>query len=334
MLQNTKREGSVSGIQSLIAVAIGDPAGVGPEISVKALQTGEPQKLSKVMLIGNLDSIEDASRTAGCDLKYAKVSGPEEARTVANGYVPVFDDSRIKLSDYEIGKPSKAGGSATLEWIRHAVRWGEAGAIDGFIIAPVDSDSFKLAGIKPPIKEMHPDNTYLLRVAGKIRMIPIGEHVMMRDVPAMVTQDAVLHVIRLIGDSLQRWGFVEPKIAVAGLNPHAAGIEDKEEIAPAVAKACSLGYRVTGPLSPDAVFRQASQGEFDVVVAMYHDQGQIAIKTGSLSNACSIFVGLPYVRVGVPHGSAMGIAGKNLAQHGTMLTSIHTAASLVSGKGL
>ena len=181
---------------------------------------------------------------------------------------------------------------------------------------------------------MHPPDTFLLRTSGKLRFIPIGEHVMIRDIPDTVTKANVLHVIKLIGDHLKRWGVANPRIAVAGLNPHAAGTEDAEQIAPAVAEARTLGLDVTGPLSPDTVFRRALHGEFDVVVAMYHDQGQIAIKTTGLEEACAIFIGLPYVRVGTPHGSALDIAGQNKAQHQTMLTALNAAASLASGAGL
>jgi len=318
----------------LLAVAVGDPSGVGAEITVKALATGEPQRRSRVMLIGNLDGIENAARTAGVNLRFAGVSDTKAARAVNGGTVPVFDDGSVTMRDYTIGKPSAAGGRATAGWIDLSVKWAEAGAIDGFIIAPVDSASFKLAGFTEAPPGMHPENMFLLRMAGKLRMVPIGEHVMMRDIPAMVTQANVLHVIVLIGETLRRWGVAQPRIAVAGLNPHAAGAEDAEEIAPAVAQARSLGFDATGPLSPDTVFRRALHGQFDVVVAMYHDQGQIAIKTTGLEEACAVFLGLPYVRVGTPHGSAFDIAGKGIAQHGTMLTALNAAASLAGGHGL
>jgi 4-hydroxythreonine-4-phosphate dehydrogenase len=318
----------------LIAVAIGDPSGVGPEITVKALQTGQPQRRSNVMLIGNLDAIRDSAAISGSELRFAAVSGPAEARATNGGSIPVFDDGAVTMDDYVIGKPSARGGLATRDWIRRAIDWATAGDVDGYIIAPVDSGSFKLAGITDVEEEMHPAGSYLLRCSGKLRMIPIGEHVMMRDVPAMVTTANVLHVITLVGEQLRRWGVPAPRIAVAGLNPHAMGPEDRDEIAPAVAAARERGFDVTGPLSPDAVFRQAANGEFDVVVAMYHDQGQIAIKTSGLAEACAIFVGLPYVRVGVPHGSAFDIAGKGIANPGTMLSALNTAASLASGAGL
>ena len=181
---------------------------------------------------------------------------------------------------------------------------------------------------------MNPANSYLLRMSGKLRFIPLGEHVMIRDVPPMVTTAKVLEVITLIGTTLRSWGVERPRIAVAGLNPHAAGSEDAEQIAPAVAAAQAAGLDVKGPLSPDTVFRRALHGEFDVVVAMYHDQGQIAIKTTGLEEACAIFIGPPYVRVGTPHGSALDIAGQNKAQFGTMLTALNAAASLAGGHGL
>jgi 4-hydroxy-L-threonine phosphate dehydrogenase PdxA len=157
---------------------------------------------------------------------------------------------------------------------------------------------------------------------------------MIRDIPAMVKKDHVLHVITLVGEQMKRWGFTAPKIAVAGLNPHCAGEEDAGEVAPAVAAAQVLGFDVTGPLSPDTVFRAGITGRYDVVVTMYHDQGQIAVKTFGLENACAVFVGLPYVRVGIPHGSAMDIAGTGTAQHGTALMAMKTAAELAGANAL
>jgi 4-hydroxythreonine-4-phosphate dehydrogenase len=286
------------------------------------------------MLIGNHDGIVQTARTSQLDIRFERIGDPSEARGINGAAIPVFDDGSITLRDYTLGRPSAAGGRATSGWIDRAVTWAEAGKIDGFIIAPVDNGSFKLAGYPKPLPSMHPPGTYLLRMSGKLRFIPIGEHVMIRDLPAMVTKANVLRVISLIDEKLRRWGVPAPRIAVAGLNPHAAGAEDAAEIAPAVAEARALGLDVSGPHSPDTVFRRALHGEFDVVVAMYHDQGQIAIKTTGLEEACAIFVGLPYVRVGTPHGSAFDIAGQNKAQHGTMLTALNAAASLASGAGL
>ncbi|HEY5348551.1 MAG TPA: 4-hydroxythreonine-4-phosphate dehydrogenase PdxA, partial [Candidatus Lustribacter sp.] len=162
----------------LLAVAIGDPSGVGTEIAVKALATGEPQRRSRVMLIGNHDGIVNTARTSGLDVRFARVTDPAQARAVTGGAIPVFDDGSVTMRDYTMGQPSAAGGRATAGWIDCAVRWAEAGAIDGFIIAPVDGGSFKLAGFKKSPPSMHPENTFLLRMSGKLRMIPIGEHVL------------------------------------------------------------------------------------------------------------------------------------------------------------
>jgi 4-phospho-D-threonate 3-dehydrogenase / 4-phospho-D-erythronate 3-dehydrogenase len=317
----------------LLALSIGDPSGVGPEIVVKALQTREPQERMQVLLLGNRDGIEHASAQAGCDLAFVNVSGPLEARALSNGAIPVFDDGAVTMADYTIGRPSMKGGRATYDRFVQAMEWASAGAVAGFITAPVDGSSFKLAGVQ--LGELsHPPGTCLLRCSGNLRYVPIGEHVLMRDVPPSVTKDTVAGVIRLIGNQLVRWGMSAPRIAVAGLNPHCAGSEDRDEIAPAVELTRAEGFDVTGPLSPDTVFRRALHGQFDVVVAMYHDQGQIAIKTTGLEAASAIFVGLPYVRVGVPHGSALDIAGQGIAKHDTMLSALRTASRLVNGGGL
>jgi 4-phospho-D-threonate 3-dehydrogenase / 4-phospho-D-erythronate 3-dehydrogenase len=243
----------------------------------------------------------------------------------------VLDDGALDRSMYTIGSPSEGGGRATYGWIQQAIAAAERGDLEGIIIAPIDRASFRLAGIMGATEEMHPPGTFLLRMTGKLRTMPIAEHVMIRDVPDMVKKDHVLHVITLVGEQLRHWGFAAPKIAVAGLNPHCAGPEDRAEIAPAVLAAKERGFDVTGPLSPDTVFRGGITGKFDVVVTMYHDQGQIAVKTFGLENACAVFVGLPYVRVGIPHGSAMDIAGTGTAQHGTALMALKTAAELAKG---
>ena len=156
----------------------------------------------------------------------------------------------------------------------------------------------------------------------------------MQEVPQSVRRERVRNVIVLIGEQLKRWGIVQPRIAVAGLNPHCMGEEEGREIAPAIADAKRAGFDVTGPLSPDTVFRLGVLGHYDVIVTMYHDQGQIAVKTVGLEGACTIFVGLPYLRIGIPHGSAMNIAGTGTAQHATTLKAMETAASLASGRGL
>jgi 4-hydroxy-L-threonine phosphate dehydrogenase PdxA len=320
-------------VAPLIGVVIGDPAGVGPEICVKALAGGRPQARGRFVLIGNIDALERARAVSSLDVRFVTVASPAAARDVT-GAIPVIDDGRLGPADYRTGEASAACGRATYARIGDAIASAERGEIEGVIIAPIDATSLKLAGYRTEaMPEMHPPNTYLLRITGALRTMPIGEHVLMRDVPRMVTKARVLEVILLLARQMRAWGFA-PKLAVAGLNPHCIGEEDAEEIAPAVAAAREQGFDVTGPLSPDTVFRAGVAGSYDAIVTMYHDQGQIATKTVGLEEACAVFVGLPYVRVGIPHGSAFDIAGKGIAQCGTAVTAMTTAASLAAGAGV
>lgn len=317
----------------LIAAVIGEPAGVGPEICVKALDTGEPQARARIVAIGSVHALGAAAATCGSTLRFRPIDDVDAA-TFEDGTIAVLDDRALPSEAHAFGTASAVGGRASYGWIQRAIDLAERGKIDGCVIAPIDRASWTLAGIFGATDEMLPPDTWLLRITGKLRTMPIAEHVPMREVPDTVKHDLVLRLIRLLAGKLERWGFVAPKIGVAGLNPHCVGPEDRDEIAPAVADARAAGIDVTGPVSPDAIFRQALEGRYDAVVAMYHDQGQIAVKTVGLNDACTIFVGLPYVRVGVPHGSALDIAGTGKAQHFTMLSALRTAGSLAGGHGL
>jgi 4-phospho-D-threonate 3-dehydrogenase / 4-phospho-D-erythronate 3-dehydrogenase len=317
----------------LIATVIGDPSGIGPEVCVRSLATGALQSVGDYVLIGSLDALEDAAKIAGADVTFRKVGSAAEARGANGGAIAVLDNGTLARGDYTIGKPGANNGRAVYSWMRTGFDLVNAKDAEGIVIASIDSTSLKMAGISVKA-DMDPEGVWLLRCTGKLRTIPIAEHVLMREVPPMVKKALVLEVILLIGEQMKRWGFANPTIAVAGLNPHCIGEEDAQEIAPAVEAAKERGFDVTGPLSPDTVFRHGLSGRFDVIVTMYHDQGQIAVKTVGLEDACTVFVGLPYVRVGIPHGSAMDIAGTGKAEPRTAATALRTAASLAAGKAL
>ena len=320
-------------VKPLLAAPIGDPSGIGPEVCVKALATGEPQAKSRVMLVGSIETIEEAARACGVDVRFRKVGGVGEI-AAANGTIPVLDPGNLAQGDYAIGAASAAGGRASFEWLRATIDLADAGTVDACVVGPINRQAFRLAGIFGATDEMQPPQTFQFRVNGPLRIVPITEHVKMRDVPSFVTKERVLQLIVLMDATLRRWGFKEPRLGVAGLNPHCAGEEDVEQIEPAVAAAHEAGIDASGPVSPDAIFRQAIEGRYDAVISMYHDQGQIAMKTSAFAGACTIFVGLPYVRIGVPHGTAYDIAGTGRAQHLTMLAAMNTAAALASGSGL
>jgi 4-hydroxythreonine-4-phosphate dehydrogenase len=173
----------------------------------------------------------------------------------------------------------------------------------------------------------------MFRISGALRAVPITEHIRLRDVVATVTPARIVPVIRMVDEYLRKWGLPDPRVGVAGLNPHAMFEEDREQVAPAVEEARKLGIDVTGPISPDSVFRLCLEGRYDAVVTMYHDQGQIAVKTTAFEGACTIYMGLQFVMLNVPHGTAFDIAGLGKAQHKSILMAMRTAAALASGKG-
>lgn len=314
----------------IVAATIGDPAGIGPEVCAKAAASAELREHCRVLLIGDADAVRQAMKTSGIEQPVHRVSS---ASDVDQDGIHVLDPGGVKPGYYSFGKPSAAAGAAVLDWIQLGSELGARGEIQGMVMGPVDGESIKLSGRLNDLDELQPPGTYMLRISGALRVVPISEHIRLRDVIATVKTPRVLEVIRMLDANLRKWGLQRPRIAVAGLNPHALFEEDREEIAPAVQAARAEGIEASGPISPDSVFRMNLEGRYDAVVTMYHDQGQIAVKTAAFEGACTIYMGLPYVLLNVPHGSAFDIAGKGIAQHRSMLAALKTAAALAAGRG-
>jgi 4-hydroxythreonine-4-phosphate dehydrogenase len=311
----------------VVAATIGDPAGIGPEVCAKA--AAELQEHCRVLLIGDADAVREAMKISRIDLPFHRVSNSD----FDGEGIHVLDPGGVKPGYYSVGKPSAAAGSAVLDWLKLGSELGARGEIQGLVMGPVDGDSLKLSGKIKDVDDLQPPGTYMLRISGALRVVPITEHIRMRDVIATVKTARVLELIRMLDANLRKWGLKKPRIAVAGLNPHALFEEDREEIAPAVRAARDVGIDANGPIAPDSVFRMTLEGRYDAVVTMYHDQGQIALKTAAFEGACTIYMGLPYVLLNVPHGSAFDIAGKGVAQHRSMLSALKTAAALAAGRG-
>jgi 4-hydroxy-L-threonine phosphate dehydrogenase PdxA len=318
--------------QPTIAAMIGDPAGVGPEVCVKAVACGELDAVCRPILIGELAAVERSARICGVRQPVVQVFGPEEVPADLRA-IRVLDPGGLAPGDYVVGEPSAAAGRAVVNWIRNGERYGVERRIDGLVLGPVNSTSLKLSGVVRDIDDLQPSGTFMFRIGGNLRTVPITEHVRVRDIPSTVTRERILPVIRMLDENLRKWGMPKPRIAVAGLNPHAMFEEDREHIAPAVEEAKQLGIDASGPISPDSVFRMAIEGRYDAVVTMYHDQGQIAVKTTAFEGACTIYMGLPFVMLNVPHGTAFDIAGQGKAGHFSMLSAMKTAAALASGRG-
>jgi 4-hydroxythreonine-4-phosphate dehydrogenase len=319
-------------MEPIIATMIGDPAGVGPEVCAKALATGLPRRGARPLLIGSLDAVERAIGFSGLNLRVRAVRSVAEAQFAAD-VIDVFDPGTLAAGEWRIGEAGAASGRAVRDWIRIANRLAGDGDIDGWISAPINSKSMQMGRAESGDDEgLAPPESFLLRISGNLRIVALSEHLALREVPASVTRERIGGLLGLLDATLRRWGVAAPRIAVAGLNPHASGREEEEVIGPAVMDARARGIDARGPAVPDAVFRQCLERRHDVVVSMYHDQGQIALKTACFEGACSVYLGMPYVRVTVPHGSAFDIAGKGVAQHQSMLNAMLTAAALSAGR--
>lgn len=306
-----------------MVISSGDPAGIGPEVTVKALARTEVRELGRIAVAGDPDLLARTARSL--DLEPPDVV---EAAGDASGCRPA--------------ELSAAGGAAAVASIRRAVELIQAGTYDGLVTAPINKEALRLAGFTWPghtemLAELAgvPDVRMLL-VTEQLRVVHVSTHRSLRSAIDAATRDRVLRTVELAAEAGQRLGTARPRVAVAGLNPHAGegglfGDEELREIAPAIAAAREAGIDATGPWPPDTLFWRAAKGEFDVVVAMYHDQGHIPVKLGGFDEGVNVTLGLPFVRTSVDHGTAFDIAGRGVARWQSMAAAIRLGARLVSG---
>ncbi len=313
-------------MSDIIGITMGDPAGVGPEISVKALAEMSPEDRARTMIYGNRATLEAAKAAVGCDVDL-------KGRVV---------DLPIEGAPLPWGQLSPVAGDAAFRFIEKAVRDAEAGVIGCIVTAPINKEALNAAG-------HHYDGhtgmlrsltgaqaAYMLLASDRLKVIHVSTHVSLKDAIARATTERVLATIRAGHAHLKRIGYDAPRIAVAGVNPHCGenglfGTEDDDQIAPAVAAARAEGIDAHGPISADTVFHRAYNGHFDLVVAQYHDQGHIPIKLVAFDTAVNVSVELPIDRTSVDHGTAFDIAGKGIANHGNMNSAIAYARKLVAG---
>ena len=283
-----------------VAITVGDPAGIGPEIAAKAAA--------------------DATVRAVCE--------------------PIIFDSQAATA---VGEVSAASGRAAYETIVRAVDAAIKGDVDAIATAPVNKLAFAQAGL--PWKG-HTDllahlcgtsRVAMMFHAPELKVVLITVHVPLSEVPALITPELVAQTIDLTRAALPQFGVIKPRLAIAGLNPHAGeggvlGVEDDRVLAPAVAAARARGIDVSGPFPADTVFVRASKGEFDCVLACYHDQGLIPVKLLAFGHAVNVTIGLPIIRTSVDHGTAFDIAGKGVADPGSMIEAVKLAARLAAAR--
>ena len=313
-------------MSDIIGITMGDPAGVGPEISVKALAEISPEDRARTRIYGNRATLEAAKAAVG-------------ATVDLEGHVVNIDYPGAPLP---WGKLSPVAGDAAFRFIERAVRDAEAGAIGCIVTAPINKEALNAAGHHYDghtgmLRKLTGSKAaYMLLASDRLKVIHVSTHVSLQEAIRRSTTERVLATIRAGHTHLQRIGFATPRIAVAGLNPHCGenglfGTEDDDQIAPAVKLAQAEGINVQGPISADTVFHRAYNGAFDLVVAQYHDQGHIPIKLVAFDDAVNVSVELPIDRTSVDHGTAFDIAGKGIANHGNMLSAIAYARKLVAG---
>lgn len=320
-----------------LAITMGDPGGVGPEIIIRALLSPEVSACCRPVVIGDRIVMEEALRLLDRPLGLRIIAAPEEEYDPSSESVELLGTGALK--GFDKGKATAEGGSACAGYIKKAVELAMEGKVDGIVTAPISKEALKLAGMNWPghtemLAELtSTDNFGMMLTGGPLRVLLVTIHASLRSVPAMITRDRVLKTIRLAKKACDMLGIEGPRIAVAGLNPHAGeagifGSEEIMEIVPAVEDAQKEGIRVLGPFPPDTVFHKAYRGAFDIVVCMYHDQGLIPLKMIAFDTGVNVTVGLPFVRTSPDHGTAYDIAWKNKADPSSMIEAIRLAARL------
>ncbi|MCI0484527.1 MAG: 4-hydroxythreonine-4-phosphate dehydrogenase PdxA [candidate division NC10 bacterium] len=314
---------------------MGDPAGIGPEIILKALAQEVIYRQAMPIVIGDGAVLERAKGYVCSPVRIRRI-GPVGEVTGRFGEVEVLDLKNVDLEKCPPGVLSAEAGRAAVECIFRAIDFARANELDAVVTAPLNKEAIHLAGYRfaghtEIFAERTGSRNYaLMLVAGRLRVLHVSTHVSLREACDRVRKDRVLQVIHLAHDAAAAWGLRRPRIGVAGLNPHAGeqgifGHEEREEIAPAVAAARAEGIDAVGPVPPDTLFYRALKGEFDFVVAMYHDQGHIPVKLRSFDRAVNVTVGLPIIRTSVDHGTAFDIAGKGTASPRSLVEALRLA---------
>ena len=332
-----------------LAITMGDPAGIGPEIVVRALNHKETYEQCRPLVTGDAEVMRLAVKALGLDMEVNAINQVSDAK-FTYGCIDVYDLKCVDMTEFEFGKVSAQCGNAAFVSIRKAIDLAMANEVDGTVTAPLNKEALNLAGHHfDGHTEIYATFTetkkYAMLLADEfLRVIHVSTHVSLREACDRVKKSRIIEVTELIHDACKQFGIDNPRIGIAGLNPHSSdnglfGWEEEKEIIPAVNELCARGFNVVGPLPPDTLFAKAKCGQFDGCVAMYHDQGHIPFKvvgfnwnkeTGKMDSVkgVNITLGLPIIRVSVDHGTAFDVAGKGIASEDAMMLSIDYATRM------
>lgn len=319
-----------------LAITMGDPGGVGAEIIVKALRSPKIRQVSIPIIIGDSVVMKETLRVLKVPSTLRIIRSPDEAKPLKNSIDCI--DIGI-MNKFKKNKPTEKGGRACVSYIKKAVEFALHKSVDGIVTAPISKEALKMAGVSwPGHTEMLADFTktkdYAMMFIGEpLRIILVTIHTALKDLPRSITQEKIVKTIRFAKKACDMLKIKNPRIAVAGLNPHAGeagrfGDEEIKKIIPAIQKARKENIPVSGPYPPDTVFYKAYKGEIDIVVCMYHDQGLIPLKMIAFDKGINLTLGLPFIRTSPDHGTAYDIAWKGIANPSSMIEAIKLAAKL------
>ena len=323
-----------------LALTMGDPSGIGPEILVKLLDRRTDFPGVAFVVCGILSVFAETAKSLNIPIDWPE-RGPKDIVMLTPGQVMVLEAPGVPSGPFELGRLSREAGQAAMLSVRLAVDLAKAGAVDAMVTAPIHKEAIALAGFACPghteflAQRTGTAKVVMMLCSDRLRVSLVTAHQALRDAVSSLSTEAILECIRITHEGLRRYFRIpNPRLAVAALNPHAGeggrfGDEEVSIIAPAVRQARQLGLDCTGPVPADTVFVKATQGLFDAVVCMVHDQGLIPLKLLSFGRAVNLTLGLPIVRTSVDHGTAFDIVGQGLASESSLAEAVHLADEIV-----
>lgn len=328
----------------LLAITLGDPAGIGPEIILKAMTHSQVHEICRPLVIGDRRILKRAASWLGSPLPPVEEVASPSAGVYAAGTLALLDLHNADPQEIPVGQVRAAAGRAAVEYVFRACDLALAREVDAIVTAPLNKSAMHQAGFPYPghtellAERTGAERISMLLVGPKLRVVHVSTHVSLAEAIRRVTTERVLEVIGLAERSCHALGIPHPRIAVAGLNPHASenglfGAQEAEQVQPAIELARQKGWDVSDPQPPDTVFLRATQGHYDVVVAMYHDQGHIPMKLLAFDSGVNVSIGLPIIRTSVDHGTAFDIAGTGVAREESLLSAIDVAVQMARARG-
>lgn len=328
-------------LKPLIAVTMGDPCGIGPEIIIRALQDGAVNACCTPLVIGDRRALERAIALLGASLKLITLVDDELPEKIPSGSVLLKELTTLADAEMVYGQPASASGDAVFRYITAAATLCKSGKVAAMATAPINKAAMNLAGHHYPghtelLAELTGTEEFVMMLVGtRLRVALVTIHEAISAVPELITYNKVLSTIIITHCDVARFFCQNPKIAVLSLNPHAGegemfGDHESRVILPAIDEARRRGINATGPHSADTLFHFAARGDYDAVVCMYHDQGLIPLKLLHFDDGVNITLGLPIIRTSVDHGTAYNIAGKGIASAESLQAAILTAVKMAN----